>query len=166
MKFIFIITAFLISACATGPQNFYRKDIGSGGYSDQMISDDVAIVHFKSGSYTSKLENERMAMRRAAELTIERGYDGFGVEDSRNYENVETSYTPGQTYKHGCYYKTAFDREPTCKTGVTSGSSSTTREPRTELRIKMAKRPIPSGSGWYDARQVLKHVFKPAKPKS
>ena len=158
--FLTIAFAFLVGAC----QTTYQKDTGwGGGYSDQMISDNVAIVHFKSNSLTSKIETEKMAMRRAAELTQEKGFDGFVIKEGRNTEKVDTSYTPGTTMTN-CYdYGYSGTR---CTTSTSSGYTTTSRKPRTEMRIRMVKHPIPKGTGWYDARQVLKHVVEPAKKKS
>jgi hypothetical protein len=157
-----IILALLLSACETP----YRKaDFWAGGYSDQMVSDNVAIIEFNSNVFSSPTETEKLAMRRAAELTIERGFDGFAIEDGSNYETVNTSYTPGQTTTH-CYNNDAFGHSSTCKSSTTSGFTTTTREPRTKLKIRMFKGPIPLRTGWYDARQVLKHVVDSKKPSS
>ena len=96
----------ILAACSTDQTDFKPLISGASvGYSDQQLSIDRVRVYF-SGSGTSK-ENDvqHYLLRRAAEITLQRGYTHFVLEQ----ENVqgETYRVPGfisDTYLHGPMY--------------------------------------------------------------
>lgn len=68
-----------LAACASMPTT-YTPENGTGrGYSEQRIESDRFRVHFDAGPDMSRREAEDLALRRAAELTLEEGADWFLV---------------------------------------------------------------------------------------
>ena len=87
----------LTSACAT--ESTYRPAVGRGfersGYSDRQIEENRFMVSFSGNSYTSRETVEKYLLYRAAELTVQRGYDYFVFAD-RNVDRRSRTYsTPG-----------------------------------------------------------------------
>lgn len=70
-----------LSACAT--PTLYQPATGPAaqGYSEMAIEERRYRVSFRSGSDTSVEASRDFALRRAADLTIENGYDWFAVTD-------------------------------------------------------------------------------------
>ncbi len=75
--------AVALSACAT--PTAYRPASGSGyyrtGYSDQQIESNRFMVSFSGNSITSRERVEKYLLFRAAELTVQRGFDHFILVD-------------------------------------------------------------------------------------
>jgi len=81
MKFIIAgVAAIMLAACATtGPGAYGPADAKGFGYADTRIeSDRYRVVYRGSGGMRPELV-EDFALRRAAELTLDEGYDWFRV---------------------------------------------------------------------------------------
>ncbi|MBB34952.1 MAG: hypothetical protein CME88_02085 [Hirschia sp.] len=79
-----IITAFIVvsalGACASSPQYREAPHSGAPGYSETRIESQRYNVSYQSRS--ADTENTRtLALRRAAELTLENGFDTFELVD-------------------------------------------------------------------------------------
>ena len=89
--------ATLLAACVTPTP--YRPAMGQGfnrtGFSDQQIEADRFAVTFAGNSYTSRETVERYLLFRAAELTVDRGYDYFVLADRDTDKQTRTYATPG-----------------------------------------------------------------------
>jgi hypothetical protein len=85
--------ALLLAGC-TGPTP-YQPATGYGfnrtGYSDQRIEDNRYMVSFAGNSLTSRETVERYLLFRAAELTVQQGYDSFILVD-RNTDRTTRTY--------------------------------------------------------------------------
>jgi len=85
--------AGLLSACATATP--YQPNIPgqatSGGYSEQRIEPNRFRVTFAGNSLTSRETVEGFLLFRAAELTVQEGYDWFEIAD-RNVERDRRTY--------------------------------------------------------------------------
>lgn len=92
-----LASATLLAACVTPTP--YRPAMGQGfnrtGFSDQQIEADRFAVSFAGNSYTSRETVERYLLFRAAELTLDRGYDHFIVADRDVDKQTRTYTTPG-----------------------------------------------------------------------
>jgi hypothetical protein len=101
------ITA-LLGACTTATP--YQPNIPgqsvSGGYSEQRLEADRFRVTFAGNSLTSRETVEGYLLYRAAELTVQEGYDWFNIvdrntdTDQRTYIDRDPFYSPwyGPTY--------------------------------------------------------------------
>jgi len=84
--------ALMLGACATPTpyQPLGTHGSAGGGFSDVRIAPDRYRVTFAGNSMTSRERVETYLLYRAAELTVERGYDSFTIVDRATDRNVET----------------------------------------------------------------------------
>lgn len=89
--------AMLLSACAT--ETTYRPATGQGfyrtGYSDTRIESNRFRVTFAGNSVTDRDVVERYLLFRAAQLTLENGYDYFVMADRDTDRQARVYSTPG-----------------------------------------------------------------------
>ena len=64
-----------LAGCATG----YGADDITGGYSEAQISPGVWTLRYAGNGYTTRETVQTFWLYRAAELTLEQGYDGFEI---------------------------------------------------------------------------------------
>ena len=92
--------ATLLASCATPTP--YRPATGQGfnrtGFSDHQIEANRFAVAFAGNSYTSRETVERNLLFRAAELTLERGFDYFILTERDTDKQSRTYTTPGIGY--------------------------------------------------------------------
>lgn len=86
-----VILPFLLTACATT----YQPKGLSGGYSEIQLDPTTARITFEGNGYSSRSTVEAYLIYRAAEVTIERGFDWFLVNERE-----------GETEWHQQYGKT------------------------------------------------------------
>ena len=85
--------AIMVAACATPTpyQPIGARGTGaSGGFSEVRLAENRYRVSFAGNSMTSRERVETYLLYRAAELTVERGYDGFSIVDRATDRDVET----------------------------------------------------------------------------
>ena len=85
-----------LAACATSTP-YTAADLNSGyGFTDQKIEDDRYRITFRGNSSTSREAVETYLLLRAAELTLENGYDHFVVvEDDTDKSTTYTGFAGG-----------------------------------------------------------------------
>lgn len=80
-----VALAALLTACATATP--YQPNIAGqkaqGGFSDRRLESDRYQVNFAGNSVTSRETVERYLLYRAAEVTVQAGYDWFETADRR-----------------------------------------------------------------------------------
>ncbi|MCW3797220.1 hypothetical protein OMW55_05280 [Sphingomonas sp. BN140010] len=87
-------TALLLSACATStPYQPLGSSHARGGYSDQRIDQDHYRVSFSGNDFTSRKEVENYLLLRAAQVTLQNGYDGFTLVSKQTDPTVRTEIT-------------------------------------------------------------------------
>lgn len=86
-------SALAIAACAT-PTPYQPLTGSAGGYASQRIETNRYRVFFAGNSMTSRERVENYLLFRAAELTLENGYDSFTIVDHATDRNVETRVYP------------------------------------------------------------------------
>lgn len=95
VPFAFVL-AVTLAGCATTPPTPYQPFVayGStgvhGGFSDQKLAPDRYRVRFHGNSMTSRDRVEGYMLYRAAELTVQNGFDWFVVADRNTEHNVRT----------------------------------------------------------------------------
>jgi hypothetical protein len=96
-----VFAAFLVTACATGPEYQPRTPGSPVGYTDVQLSPDRYRVTF-SGSFASNRDDVEMyLLRRAAEVTLQNGYTHFVVEKretQRITDDLSNPYLYGRLY--------------------------------------------------------------------
>jgi hypothetical protein len=97
-----LILAAGLTACAT-PTPYQPRIAGkssSGGYAETRIEGDRWRVTFSGNSLTSRETVESYLLFRAAELTLQQGFDGFSIADrvtdrhTRTYVDPDPFYNP------------------------------------------------------------------------
>lgn len=89
-----------LAACAT-PTPYQPNIPGqqtSGGYSETRIEPDRWRVNFTGNSLTSRETVEGYLLFRAAELTVQNGYDWFAIVDRHTDRNARTYVEPDPLY--------------------------------------------------------------------
>jgi hypothetical protein len=114
--------ALSLAAC-TGPTPYQPNLAGqrvSGGYSDVRIAPDRYRISFAGNNLTSRDRVEGYLLYRAAELTLQSGYDSFVIldrlteRDQRTYVRPDPFYRPyygmgyGYWRPHWRYYRRGF----------------------------------------------------------
>ncbi|MEL7491513.1 MAG: hypothetical protein AAGJ73_12410 [Pseudomonadota bacterium] len=91
-KSIFLGFALIaLAACATATPYAPASKAGGYGFSEQRIEDDRFRITFRGNSSTSREAVENFLLFRAAELTVENGFDHFIVVEGDT--EVRTSYS-------------------------------------------------------------------------
>ncbi|XBQ15424.1 MAG: hypothetical protein ABL308_10700 [Oceanicaulis sp.] len=151
--------AAALAACAP-TQTTYGPLAGSSagiGYDQIRIEDDRWRVSFAGGGGASRDEVERLALRRAAELALQNGYEWFEVVDRRfdaegsDRSPVRVGGTVGRSWGSGGFGGT----------GVGIGVSLSPGQQRREIVsleiIAGAGEPRPEGA--YDAAAVARPIY-------
>ncbi len=90
-----------LAACAT-PTPYQPNMPGqktSGGYSELRLEPNRFRVNFQGNSMTSRETVEGYLLFRAAELTVQQGYDWFNVIDRNTDKRVQTYVDPDPLYR-------------------------------------------------------------------
>ena len=138
--FTSLLMVLILASCNTK----YQSSGFTGGYSDRLTGKNTAVVEFNANGFTSSSTARSFAFRRAAELTLERGYDYFLVEKGSDMiDNSRTASTincSSYGYSSNC----------------TSNPGIRVRKPSTTLHIRMFKGSTPNKTGYYDASFLTK----------
>ena len=91
-----------LGACTTAtPYQPYRPEAAGGvhgGYSDQQLAPDRYRVRFHGNALTSRDRVEGYMLYRAAELTVQRGYNSFLMVDRHTEHDTQSYVTPDPFY--------------------------------------------------------------------
>jgi len=88
----FLIINFFITGCATT----YQKDSFTGGFKETQLAENRFRVNFRGNAFISKDKVTDWALRRSAEVCLERGYSYFAVIDGNT--TIDKSYIQTPTY--------------------------------------------------------------------
>lgn len=117
-----------------------------GGVEAARITDDTVQIRAQGNGYTDPDTIQRYALRKAAEETINDGFDLFRIDTSLDRTRVGSeSFASASGDRYG---------------GFASAFSMPIIKPGQSLMIRMLKgpRPDPMPDGEYDAREVLKYL--------
>jgi hypothetical protein len=92
------------AGCTTAPtpyQPYVAEGAGGihGGYSDQRLAPDRYLVRFHGNEFTSRDRVEGFLLYRAAQLTLQNGYDSFVLIDRHTEHDVQTYASPDPLYR-------------------------------------------------------------------
>lgn len=98
--------AMLVAGCAT--ETPYRPATGSGfyrtGFSERQVEANRFLVNFAGNTVTDRDTVERYLLFRAAELTLQNGFDYFVTVDRQTDRQARTYSTPGAGFGPGWGY--------------------------------------------------------------
>ncbi|HEX8300174.1 CC0125/CC1285 family lipoprotein [Sphingomonas sp.] len=89
-----------LGGCMTATPYQPATGYSANGYSDQQLEDDRFQVNFRGNSLTSRETVERYLLFRAAELTLQRGFDHF-ILVSKDTETRTTRYREPSAFGAG-----------------------------------------------------------------
>ncbi len=142
----------------------------SGGYSDQQITSDIWRVTFVGNTLTSRQTVENYLLYRAAQLTVQQGYDSFTIVNRATDRNVETRintdpafagpygwWRPSWRYYGGFGWR-SWDPWYGGPFWADNIDVSTVSKYEATAEIKMSKGTMPDDKASFDARQVLANL--------
>ncbi|MDT9598304.1 CC0125/CC1285 family lipoprotein [Sphingosinicella rhizophila] len=166
----------LLTACATATpyQPLGTRGQASGGYSEQRIEDNRFRVSFTGNQFTSRQRVENYLLFRAAELTLQAGFDSFTMVERSVDPNTRTTvsrdtfgpYGPGPwgywgpswRYRYGGYgwrYWDPWYGSPFWANDI-DVRTVTSFEATAEIVMSRGSRPNDPRS--FDARQVMDNL--------
>ena len=161
MRIIFLaISLFALSACAAaGPASYGAADAKGFGYAEQRIEDDRFRVSYQGSGGMPPALVEDYALRRAAELTLQQGYDWFRVagRDLAGEERGGVSVGTG-------FGSSSYGRRSSVGVGVGAdlGRVGAQEYYAARMEILMGSGEAPDDGEVYDARSVLENLTGPA----
>ena len=154
-KLAAIFVALTLSACATP----YGKYGLLGGFTDARIDDNTFSISVDANGFTTQQTTSIQALYRAAELTIENGFDYFFIADATKNSTSMAMAIPGSSTSNttvNAYGSTAYARTTTTSTPTVF---MPVVFPNSTLIIKSFKGTKPQAeTNAYDARAVMKYL--------
>ena len=146
-----LVVSLSVTACAT---SYGPSVMGSGGYKDARLDENTFTINTSS---TWQVETEQelmnMALRRAAELTQQNGFDYFVIVNADQSSTSAAMLMPGQTT-----YRAVGN---TVQATGTPALFAPIHYPKAGLTVKAFKGTKPAENPYaYDAASVLKYAGK------
>lgn len=140
------LIVLLLNSCATG----YHAEGFSGGYNQLRLSEDEYLVGFSGNAYTGMGKVHTFVMRRAAELTKEKGYKYFVVlnrSDQVDQSSYRTPITSSSTSNynlsaHGYGYGSNSNLYGNTNTTISGGDVIVYNRPSARVKIRMYKNQV------------------------
>lgn len=162
-----VLLTLLLASCSTTQPSLYAPKADGEGYSDESLGKGLFKVTFEGNEVTSRALTEDYALYRAAQLTLNLGYDHFAVRDKlteRNTTVTRDNYDPFLYPYYGPYryrYPYYGYRPPTYRWEYTTY--------KTVLTIEPFSGTVPPGAFQaHDAHEVINRlaskIVRPKKP--
>jgi hypothetical protein len=162
---LIVATLVILSACATQTPYQPAEKRGAEGYTETRLTDNRYRVTFTGNPVTPSETVKDYALLRAAEVTLQNGYDWFRLVNSDTDKKQRTTISggsdfdiPGQTTVYqrcgllSC--STAVSSTPGFSSGFDVATTSTSTAYSSSLEIVMGKKPMPASVESYDARNL------------
>lgn len=143
-----------LAGCVTATP--YQPAAGYGdGYAEQKLEDNRYKVTFAGNSSTPRQTVENYLLYRAAEITLQNGYDYFLMVD----KDTEADTRYNQTYTGFGYGYGWYHWYPRSAIGVSGGTSNPVTEYEAQANILVFKGEKPADNpAAFDARQIKTHL--------
>jgi hypothetical protein len=148
----------LLAACATAPTVYGPSGDRPTGYSETQVEAESWRVRFNGGADVSFRRVEDLALRRAAELTLEQGYDWFLVVDRLQEGDDDRPTRVGGSV--GGYVGSGGSRGSSIGIGVSIDPSAGRKSVRLEILMRAGPAPEADPDA-YDASAVLGYLGGP-----
>ncbi len=146
-----LVLAASLAACASTPTTYAPANGGDRGWSQTRIEQDRFRIRFEAGSDMDFDIVELMALRRAAEVTLEQGGDWFLVT-SRNAEGNDRNPVGVST---GIGISTGSRGYSSHGVGLGLNFDASAGEKSVSLEILVRSGPRPQDARVHDAREIL-----------
>jgi hypothetical protein len=147
-----------LAACTTATpyQPLTKSAAESGGYSEFKVERDRWRVTFKGNSMTSRQTVETYLLYRAAELTVDQGYDWFETVERHTERQSQTYVEPFGPYGYGWRPYWRYHRRGFGSFWANDIDVQTIRQYEASTEIVMHHGPKPADhTRAFDARDVL-----------
>lgn len=159
-----LLAAMLMTACATQTKYMAAEKRGAYGYTDTQLTERRYRVTFTGNSLTPKETVQDFMLLRAAEITLENGYDWFKPvtreTERKSRDGGGSSVGVGVAHGSPTVYRRcgllSCDSVTTYDTHVSgSVSSGGTRDSyASSMEITLGKNPMPEDMEAYDAKEL------------
>ena len=173
MRFISIILASLIvlSACTSLPNYREARFEGSYGYSQQAIESDRFRVTFTGNSATELEMVEHFLLYRAAELTLEQGFDHFLVVTRDTETEIQTRRRLDGFYRspygfHHRYWHPRYGWYHWYDPFWDDFNVEQIAMHEAQAEIVLRRGPAPDTVNAYDAREVIANLADVVRPEA
>jgi hypothetical protein len=156
--------AALLAACASQPIYRGATYAGGYGYAEQPIEADRYRVTFTGRSSTELETVDNLLLYRAAELTLERGFDHFVVVDRDTETEIQTRRDLRYPYYgspygfHHRYWHPRFGWYHRYDPFWDDRYMDQITQHEAQAEILLRSGPAPDTARAYDARQVMTHL--------
>jgi hypothetical protein len=153
-----IVLVLTCAGCATS----YHSSGFTGGFSDTQLAPDLFRVTFRGNGYTPPDRSQDLALLRAADLTMEKGYSQFAIVDESNSTRTQTFTTAGHARTTGTATIYGSNATYSSYTTYKPGQTFTFYKPSTGLLVQCFKEK-PDGVFTFDAaflQQSLRQKYK------
>jgi hypothetical protein len=102
---VMVLSALCVSGCATSYQRLTAFTY-TGGYSDSDLGKNVYRVEFSANGATTRETAQTFWLWRCAELTLEKGFDGFEILSNINLVRAESDTgdeDSAVSFRHAAY---------------------------------------------------------------
>jgi len=151
---LFAVTVILVAACATT----YQPMGFTGGYEDTRLDENVFSIFFAGNGFTGRQRAQDFVFLRAAELTLNHGYEYFVIVESdtsiatSTYTSPSHSQTTGNIrfYRHSAYGSS--------RTTCYGGQTYKINKPRASLVIMCFKEKPDTDATLFNAKYLYESV--------
>lgn len=172
-----LLVSAVLGGCATATPYQAATQRGTYGYNETQLADNRYRIIFRGNAVTPSETTQDYALLRAADLTVQKGYDWFRPTDRNTAPHTRTLGSATGLYDVGgpatvvqhcglLTCNTVVSAAP--RLAIADTGTSTQTDYASSLEIIMGKNPQPEGSDAYDARQLAQtlraQLEKPATP--
>ncbi len=159
-----VLASAFLAACSSSTAYQPAEKRGAYGYTETELGKDRYRITFTGNSVTDKETVNDYAMLRAAELTLQQGYDWFQLVNrdseakSRNSTHISGMYDygGGTAVYQRCGLLSCDTYVSQAPTRIDGGVATTTTRTsyQSSLEIKMGKEPMPDDAEAYNAQEL------------
>ena len=159
------IALFSLAGCATQTPYKPAAERGAEGYTETQLTENRYRITFVGNTVTPSETVKDFALLRAAELTLQHGYEWFRIMERDNDKKVNSATTVGGGFSspsHSSVYQrcglvscqTVVSHSPGFSTGLGVATTSTSSSYSYALEVVMGKAPMPQDAESYNAREL------------
>ncbi|MGQ0621507.1 MAG: CC0125/CC1285 family lipoprotein [Panacagrimonas sp.] len=162
----------MVTGCATQTPYQPAAKRGEYGYTETQLTDSRYRITFNGNTLTPEETTKDYALLRAAELTLQKGYDWFQLAERTGDRKMSSTRSdvggeiefpaPTEVYQR-CgllHCETVVARSPRFDTGIGVGNTDERASYTSSLEIVMGKKPMPASAESYDARQLAEALHR------
>lgn len=165
IRMVPLILLVFLTACATQTEYKPAADRGEYGYTDTQLAENRYRVTFTGNTMTPKETVQDYALLRAAELTLQNGYDWFRLANRETDKKTRTTTSGGAGFGPGTHTSvyqrcglmscdTVVAQHTTPDIGADIYTTSTRSSYSSSIEVMMGKDPMPEDVEVYDAREL------------